>query len=143
MSLDPAAELAPIDLAAFTGNIIQHLIRDVLRERGRFVSAALTIVRAWIAAGRPKTDCKPLGSYDEWSELCCQPLLWLGCADPVASVFEAMAEDPDRETLARLLSAWQAVFGNTAAMIREAINKSNLAFEDHQELREVRALETA
>ncbi|WGS83809.1 hypothetical protein [Methylomonas sp. UP202] len=114
-----------------------HLIRDVLRERGRFVSAALTIVRAWIAAGRPKTDCKPLGSYDEWSELCCQPLLWLGCTDPVASVFEAMAEDPDRETLARLLSAWQAVFGNTAAMIREAINKSNLAFEDHQELREV------
>ncbi len=114
-----------------------HLIRDVLRERGQFVSAALTIVRAWIAEGRPKTDCKPLGSYDEWSELCCQPLLWLGCADPVASVFEAMAEDPDRETLARLLSAWQAVFGNTAAMVREAIHKSNLTFEDHQELREV------
>jgi len=114
-----------------------HLIRDVLRERGRFVSAALTIVRAWIAAGRPKTDCKPLASYGEWSELCRQPLLWLGCADPVASVFETMAEDPDRETLARLLSAWQAVFGNTAAMIREAINKSDFAIEDHQELREV------
>ncbi|WP_197488524.1 hypothetical protein [Methylomonas koyamae] len=114
-----------------------HLIHDVLRERGRFVSAALTIVRAWIVAGRPKTDCKPLGNYDEWSDLCCQPLLWLGCADPVASVFEAMTEDPDRETLARLLSAWQAVFGNTAAMVREAIHKSELAFEDHQELREV------
>ena len=30
-------------------------MRDVLRDRGRYVSAALTIVRAWIVAGRPQT----------------------------------------------------------------------------------------
>jgi hypothetical protein len=30
------------------------LVRDVLRDRGRYVSAALIIVRAWIVAGRPK-----------------------------------------------------------------------------------------
>lgn len=113
------------------------LIRDVLHKRGRYVSAALTIIRAWIVAGRPKTDCKTLASYGEWSELCRQPLLWLGCADPVASVFETMIEDPDRETLARLLAAWHAVFGNTAAMIREAIKQAGLSFEDHEELREV------
>ena len=113
------------------------LISDVLRKRGRFVSAALTIIRAWIIAGRPKTDCKTLASYGEWSELCRQPLLWLGCADPVASVFETMIEDPDRETLARLLTAWHTVFGSTAAMIREAIKQANLSFEDSEELREV------
>lgn len=113
------------------------LIRDVLRERGRYVSAALTIIRAWIVAKRPIADCKPLNSFAAWSELCRQPLLWLGCADPVASLFTTMAEDPDRETLARLLSAWHAVFGNTAAMIREAIKQAGLSFEDHEELREV------
>jgi hypothetical protein len=81
------------------------LVRDVLRERGRYVSAALTIVRAWIVAGRPKTNAS------RWRVSATGPicagnhLLWLGCADPTASVFEAMAEDPDRETLARLLMA--------------------------------------
>jgi len=114
-----------------------NLVRDVLLERGRYVSAALTIIRAWIVAGQPITECKTLASYGEWSELCRQPLLWLGLADPVASVFETMIEDPDRETLVRLLSAWQAVFGNTAAMIREAVKQAGLPFEDYDELREV------
>ena len=40
-----------------------ELVREVLRERGRYVSAALTIVRAWIVAGRPKTSCKALGRF--------------------------------------------------------------------------------
>jgi hypothetical protein len=66
--------------------------------------------------------CKSLVSYGEWSDLCRQPLLWLSCADPTLSVFEALSEDPDRETLARLLGAWHASFGKTPTMVREAIN---------------------
>lgn len=113
------------------------LVRDLLHERGRYVSAALTIVRGWIVAGRPKYECQSLASYGEWSDLCRQPLLWLGCADPTASVFEAMAEDPDRETLARLLTAWQSVFGKSPAMVRDAVKQANLFNDDHAELREV------
>lgn len=112
-----------------------ELVREVLRERGRYVSAALTIVRAWIAAGQPKTACKSLVSYGDWSDLCRQPLLWLGCADPTASAFEAMAEDPDRETLARLLGAWKAVFGKSSAMVRDAVSQALLV--QNEELREV------
>ncbi len=113
------------------------LVRDVLRERGCYVSAALTIVRAWIVAGRPKTPCKSLAGYGDWSDLCSQPLLWLGCADPTTSVFEAIAEDPDRETLARLLTAWQSVFGKTPAMVRDAVKRSSMLYEEYAELREV------
>jgi hypothetical protein len=113
------------------------LVREVLRERGRFVSAALTIVRAWIAAGRPKTSCKSLAGYGDWSDLCRQPLLWLGCADPVASVYEAMIEDPDRETLSRMLTAWQSVFGKMPAMVREAVKQASISLEENAELREV------
>jgi hypothetical protein len=113
------------------------LVREVLRERGRYVSAALTVVRAWIMAGRPKTECKSLASFGDWSDLCRQPLLWLGCADPTASVFAAMAEDPDRETLSRLLTAWHAVFGKTPAMVRDAVRQANASFDEHNELREV------
>ena len=112
------------------------LVREVLRKRGRYVSAALTIVRAWVVAGRPKTDCKALAGYSDWSDLCRQPLLWLGLADATESMFEAMAEDPDRETLDRLLTAWQSAFGRTAAMVRDAIRISACG-DEHAELREV------
>lgn len=114
-----------------------ELVRDVLRERGRYVSAALTIVRAWIVTGRPKTICKSLAGYGDWSDLCRQPLLWLGCADPTVSVFEAMTEDPDRETLARLLTAWFSVFGKTPAMVRDAVKQAITFNDENAELREV------
>lgn len=113
------------------------LVRDVLRERGRYVSAALTIVRAWIVAGRPKTTCKSLAGYGDWSDFCRQPLLWLDCADPTISVFEAMSEDPDRETLGRLLTAWQSVFGKTAAMVRDAVKQASIFHDGYVDLREV------
>ena len=114
-----------------------ELVRDVLRDRGLYVSAALIIVRAWITAGRPKTVCKSMAGYGEWSDLCRQPLLWLGLADATESVFEAMAEDPDRETLDRLLTAWQSVFGKTAAMVRDAVKQASIFHDEHVDLREV------
>ncbi len=130
--LDPGCEVPAA--RSFTR---PNLVRDVLRQRGRYVSSALTIVRAWIEAGRPKTDCKSLAGFSDWSDLCRQPLLWLGLADPTESVFLAMAEDPDRETLGRILAAWQSVFGKTAAMVRDAVKQASAFGDAHVELREV------
>ena len=113
------------------------LIREVLQERSRYVSAALTIVRAWLVAGQPKTEVKSLASFGEWSALCRQPLLWLGCADPAISVFEAMAEDPERETLTRLLKSWFTIFGNKPTMVRDAVRQATLGMDDHIELKEL------
>jgi len=113
------------------------LVREVLSERGRYVSAALTIVKAWLAAGRPKTSCRALAGYSEWSDLCRQPLLWLGCPDPAESVFKAIQEDPDRETLARLLKAWQSVFGRVPAMVRDIVKQATAFPKKHQELGDV------
>ncbi len=48
-----------------------------------------------------------------------------------------MLDDPDRETLARLLTAWFSVFGKTPAMVRNAVNQA-LPFNDaNAELLEV------
>ena len=113
------------------------LVSDVLRERGRYISDALTIVRAWIAADRPKSECKSFAGFGEWSDLCRQPLLWLGLADPIASVFDAMAEDPDRETLSRFLDEWFSVFGKVPAMVRDAVRHATAAYDVNVELREV------
>lgn len=107
----------------------------VRMDRERYVSLALTIIRAWIVAGGPKTICKPLASFGLWSDWVRQPLLWLGMADPAQSVFEQLAQDPDRETLGRLLHAWVNEFGNIPTMIREAVNKANAGL-GIEELRE-------
>ena len=114
-----------------------NLITEVLQERERYVSAALTIIRAWIIAGRPRTICKSLAGFGDWSDLCRQPLLQLKCADPAASIFEAIKEDPDREQLGRLLTVWQAVFGKTPTMMREAVSKSLCSGSENNELKEI------
>ncbi len=81
---------------------------------------------------------RPISERDlGWSDLCRQPLLWLGSSDPTESVFEAITEDPDRETLGRLLTAWQSIFGNKPTMIRDAVTMSAAPFDDSVELREV------
>ena len=36
-------------------------------HRGELIWAGLSLVRAWLAADRPKPQVKPLGSYEEWS----------------------------------------------------------------------------
>lgn len=72
------------------------------------------------------------------SDLCYQPLLWLGGADPTDSVFEAMEENPDRDLLLRLLDAWMLVFGKTATMAHDAIRRTSSPSNfEHAELREV------
>jgi hypothetical protein len=113
-----------------------NLVKEVWNERAHYVSAALTIVRAWVAADRPITDCKPLAGYGEWSNYCRQPLLWLGYPDPVGSMFEAVDEDPDKEVLSRVLEAWHIAFGNTPTRVRDAINPV-LGNRQHGELQEV------
>lgn len=127
----------PFEIPAARAFQRPDLVRDVLRERGRYLSAALLIVRAWIVAGRPTTRCRPLAGYRDWSDLCRQSLLWLGQPDATASIFEGMAADPDRETLGRLLTAWHTVFGHAPTMIRDALKWSAPFSEEHVELREV------
>lgn len=129
--LDP-----PYEIPAARTFFRPDLVEEVRRYRGRYVSAALTLVRAWIVAGRPKVDCRALAGFEEWSDLCRQPLLWLGRADPAESVFESIADDPDRELLGRMLRGWFAAFGKTAAMVRDAVRTVDSRNHGGAELRE-------
>jgi hypothetical protein len=97
------------------------LMEEVRAARARFVMDALTIVRAWIASGRPMSGAPPLVSYGAWSEWCREPLLWLGCADPIASVFTAMEDDPERQCLRLILAAWHTKFSDSAVKVRDLI----------------------
>jgi hypothetical protein len=76
-------------------------------ERAKYVAAALTMVRAYLAAGSPKV-VKPFGSYHRWSALVRSPLVWLGEPDPVDSVEAIRKEDPTLADMGELFSLWES-----------------------------------
>ena len=132
VSLDPQVETPAT--RQFSGDPLQ-VVRN---ERERYAALALTVIRAWIESGEAHINCKPLASYSQWGAWVRQPLLWLGLPDPAERVFEQLAQDPDRETLGRLLAAWHRVHGNRPAMIREAVSAAETGFaEEAKNLREV------
>jgi putative DNA primase/helicase len=84
-------------------------VAEVLADRGRYIAAALTITRVYIAAGRPRVVA-PLNSFEGWSDTVRSSLIWLVRADPVDTMESARKDDPQ-------LRAIEAVFGG----LKEAI----------------------
>ncbi|MXO74781.1 hypothetical protein GRI40_06045 [Altererythrobacter aerius] len=88
-------------------------------NREAYVADVLTVVEAWLAAGSPKSDISPLASYGgRWSELCRQPLVWLGLDDPAEGLIEQLRDDPDVVALGRLLHAWHARLASKPVTLR-------------------------
>jgi hypothetical protein len=76
-------------------------------RRAELLSAVLTIWR-W---GRQQASFmvpkgKPLGSFETWAEWCRDPLMELGCADPVERIELLKASDPNRQRVAEFFQAW-------------------------------------
>lgn len=92
----------------------------VLENRGHYVSAALTVVRAYILAGCPDSP-DPLNSFRDWSTLVRGALIWLGCADSVKSMEAAREDDPELSELREMLGAWHSVFGTNAQTLKSVI----------------------
>jgi hypothetical protein len=98
------------ELRQFEGNPV----RMVMIDRGKYIAAALTICRAYVADGRPNR-ATPLASFEGWSDTVRSALLWLGKGDPVASMVTTQAEDPVRNVLADVLRAWADIIGTGLA----------------------------
>jgi hypothetical protein len=75
-------------------------------RRAELLSALLTIWR-W---GRQNCNAlrrgKPLGSFETWADWCRDPLLTLGCRDPVERIEALKANDPKRQRIAELFRLW-------------------------------------
>ncbi len=96
-------------------------VERAMQNRGRYVAAALTILRAYRVAGMPAQKGRSMGSFEPWCRAVRDPLLWLGEADPVATCIASL-DDPERERFAAVVTAWQAVIGEGRALtLRDAI----------------------
>jgi putative DNA primase/helicase len=100
-------------------------LAKIMRNRGEYVAACLTIARAYLCAGTPER-LPPLASYEAWSDLVRSPLVWLGCADPVASISSLRSLDPARQARTTVFKAWAEELGtNGAYLTADLINRAN------------------
>jgi len=77
----------------------------VAADRGAYVAAALTIVRAYLTAGSPKV-CPSVGSYAAWSTMVRSPLIWLGEPDPMISMEGLRDEDIELSNICEFIGFW-------------------------------------
>ena len=84
--------------------------KTVLKDRGRYIAAILTIVRGYLTAGE-KSAPEALASFDDYTRFVRGPLVWLGMADPAATMDKLHEADPVLVSLRSVMAAWEAAIG--------------------------------
>lgn len=97
-------------------------VTRTIAERPQLVSAGLTILRAYIAAGSPGIDkLVPFGSFGDF-DLIRGALVWLGFPDPCLTREDVVVSDEASDVMPELLRVWYETFAEklptTAALER-------------------------
>jgi hypothetical protein len=94
---------------------------EIQASRSELLTALLTIWR-W---GRQNADAADaqrgitLGSFEQWGVWVRDPLLALGCPDPVARVRQIKERDPQRQLVIELFAAWWDCHGSKAIRVSD------------------------
>jgi hypothetical protein len=99
IELDPRME--DPEARPFTGDIRQ----EVAQRRTELLVALLTIWR-WGRLEEGILGGRTLGSFEQWCRWVRDPLLALGCQDPVERISEAKQRDSRRQALSALFAIW-------------------------------------
>jgi hypothetical protein len=106
--LDPGVEF-PEDRTNFHH---PDLLGWVRKHRGDLCAAALTILRAFVVAGKPQGGVSQFGSFEEWTKLVAACVLWITDVDPLRQRIRLRAHaDIESEQLTELLRTWAAAIG--------------------------------
>jgi putative DNA primase/helicase len=104
---------------------ISNLRAWTRQHRAELVIAALTILRAYICAGKPLHGGPRMGSFEEWDDLIRGACIWADFGDPLESRSRLRKEgDADLDGLRAALAVWALRFGDTAVTTSAAIDRS-------------------
>jgi hypothetical protein len=124
----------PEDRAKFTHKDLRGW---VLANRPRLLAAALTILRAYVVAGRSGADSLPSwGSYEGWSALVRGVIVWLGLPDPIEARTELRSQsDVEAGAMGVLIDSWKLVSPEdkpmTAAQIIDKVHHPAWGTAEH------------
>lgn len=95
-----------------------NLLEWIRQNRPRLLKAAMTILVAYCNAGRPKQSLTSFGSFEGWSELVREAVVWVGLPDP-CDTRKMLAEsaDSDAESFGQLIQAWQQYDPNNVGIV--------------------------
>jgi hypothetical protein len=105
------------------------LLGYIGENRPRLLAAALTVLRAYFVAGRPRQELTPWGSFDGWSRLVRSAVVWAGLPDPreTCQLLQDTADVP-AESMGLLLRCWECMDegrqGLTAAEVIDRLYKN-------------------
>lgn len=89
----------------------RDILEDTYRQRGPFISAALTISAAYLTAGEPEIEgWHPFGSFGAWDRMVRRPLMWAGLPDPLGTSQALKDVDPEIEAMRMMIDAWNEAF---------------------------------
>lgn len=121
-----------------TGFKYDPFIPHVHRERPKLASAALTVLRAYLAAGCPDQSLSAWGSFEAWSRVVRGALVWAGMPDPIGGRKE-LAETGDSETgtLERVLIEWEKL--GKPMLVSDVLSEMHVGAFAHAALKEALA----
>lgn len=85
------------------------LLDWVRRNRGKLLCHAITILAAYCRAGRPPQNLSSFGSFEGWSSMVRQAVVWAGLADPCRTRTRLVEfADTSADAIGQLIGAWRA-----------------------------------
>jgi hypothetical protein len=112
IELDPRTENP--EARPFTNDI-----RAEIKVRRRELLAALLTIWKW---GRTTSGMEaglPLGNFEQWGKWVRDPLVALGCRDPVERVNQAKERDGRRQAVAEAFARWWQIHGSAPVTLRD------------------------
>ncbi len=115
------------------GNFRHPDLRDhVRRHRGELLSAALTVLRGWIVAGKPRHGLTPWGSFEGWSGVVREAVVFAGLPDPGDTRVSLQATaDRDAAAMTDVLAGLERMDpdrrGVTAAAVVDAVKPGKVS----------------
>ena len=96
------------------------------------VAAGLTLLRGFVAAGKPRLTKDRLASFELWDDLVRQCILWIArqgiaeLGDPTACIETAKEQEPKRQKLAAFLDSAASAMGDDDWRVADLIRHASL-----------------
>jgi hypothetical protein len=100
------------------------LLGWVGEHRGELLAALLTMVRAWIVAGKLRANVRPLGSFERWAETIGGILEYAGLRRFLGNLDELYDRiDEDGPAWEGFLRAWLTTFGDQRVTVADLVGE--------------------
>jgi len=117
-----------------------RLLQHVREHRAELLAAALTLVRAYVVAGKPAQKLKPM-DFTEWSDLVRSAIVWSGEPDPAETVKDVQATDTKALAFRAAVAHWPVADGVpiTAAELVELAEPTGSLFDEKDPVKRAKA----